>query len=75
MVTKVTTAKKSTQRRTKAFAAAVLGKPSGQILERVKQAGLEHFGIVGVDCAKDRSKWMLADFYERVLIPPASVTS
>lgn len=73
MVTKVKTGKKSTKRRTKAFAAAVMGKPSGQILERVKQATPEHFGIVSVDCAKDRSKWMLADFYGRVLIPPTPV--
>ena len=63
MITKVKTGKKSTKRRTKAFAAAVMGKPSGQILERVKQATPEHFGIVSVDCAKERSKWMLADFY------------
>ena len=50
-----------------------MGKPSGQIQERVKQVGPEHFGVVSVDCAKDRSKWMLADFYGRVLIPPTSV--
>lgn len=73
MVTKVNTGKKRTKRRTKAFAAAVMGKPSGQILERVKRAAPEHFGIVSVDCAKDRSKWMLADFYGRVLIPPTTV--
>ena len=73
MVTKVKTGKSRTKRRTKAFAAAVMGKPSGQIQERVKQAGPEHFGVVSVDCAKDRSKWMLADFYGRVLIPPTSV--
>ena len=65
--------KSRTKRRTKAFAAAVMGKPSGQIQERVKQVGPEHFGVVSVDCAKDRSKWMLADFYGRVLIPPTSV--
>ena len=46
MVTKIKTDKKSTKRRTKAFAAAVMGKPSGQILERVKPAAPEHLGIV-----------------------------
>ena len=46
MVTKIKTDKKSTKRRTKAFAAAVMGKPSWQILERVKPAAPEHLGIV-----------------------------
>jgi len=73
IVTKATTGKKSTKRRTKAFAAAVMGRPAGQIQERVKLAGPEHFGIVSVDCAKDRSKWMLADFYGRILVPPTVV--
>src|SRR5487761_1574618 len=36
-------------------------------------AGPEHFGIVAVDCAKARSKWMLCDFYGRVLIEPTTV--
>ena len=72
-VTKPTSGKKSTKRRSKAFAAAVMGRPAGQIQERVKVAGPEHFGIVSVDCAKDRSKWMLADFYGRVLVPPTTV--
>jgi hypothetical protein len=30
---------------------------------RVQQVGPEHFGIVCVDCAKARSKFLLADFY------------
>src|SRR5437870_2558308 len=33
----------------------------------------EHFGIVSVDCAKSRSKWMLCDFYGNVVIPPTVV--
>jgi transposase len=36
----------------------------------VQQVGPEHFGIVSVDPAKARSKWMLCDFYGKVLIPP-----
>jgi len=40
---------------------------------RVQKVGPEHFGIVCVDCAKARSKWMLADYYGKVLVPPAVV--
>jgi transposase len=36
-------------------------------------ASPEHFGIVAVDSAKARSKWMLADFYGRVLVSPLEV--
>jgi hypothetical protein len=31
-----------------------IGKPTGQIQERVQAVGPEHFGIVPVDCAKRR---------------------
>jgi transposase len=37
---------------------------------RVQQVGPEHFGIVCFDCHKARSKFLLADFYGRVLLPP-----
>jgi transposase len=40
---------------------------------RVQAVGPEHFGILCVDCAKARSKIMLADFYGRVLIPPTVI--
>ncbi|HEX4562100.1 MAG TPA: transposase [Gemmatimonadales bacterium] len=50
-----------------------LGTPHGVISPRVRAVGPEHFGIVAVDCAKARSKWMLTDFYGRVLIGPTSV--
>jgi transposase len=50
-----------------------LGKPRGVLHPRVQQVGPEHFGIVCVDCAKARSKFLLADFYGRVLIPPTTV--
>lgn len=73
MVTRAKTGKKSTKRRSKAFAAAILGKPSGVIQPRVQAVGPERFGIVSVDCAKDRSKWMVCDFYGKVLIPPTPV--
>ena len=41
-----------------------IGKPNGQVQDRVQAVGPEHFGVVAVDCAKRRSKWML-------LLPPA----
>jgi transposase len=50
-----------------------VGKPHGQIQDRVKLVGPEHFGVVAVDCAKRRSKWMLVDFYGKVIIEPTTV--
>jgi transposase len=50
-----------------------LQKPRGSIRQRVQQATPEHFGIVAVDCGKVRSKWLLADFYGKVLVPPTPV--
>ncbi len=50
-----------------------VSKPRGVLHPRVQQVGPEHFGIVCVDCAKARSKFLLADFYGRVLIPPTTV--
>ena len=60
-------------RRSKNFNIAVLGKPAGVIQPRVQQVGPERFGIVAVDCAKVRSKWMLADFFGNVLVEPVEV--
>lgn len=48
-------------------------KPRGVLQPRVQRVGPEHFGIVSVDCAKARSKWMLTDFYGTVLIPPTEL--
>jgi transposase len=50
-----------------------VGKPTGQIQERVQAVGPEHFGVVAVDCAKRRSKWMLCNFYGKVILEPTSV--
>ena len=50
-----------------------VGKPTGQIQERVQAVGPEHFGVVAVDCAKRRSKWMLCNFYGKVLVEPTCV--
>src|SRR4051812_1775202 len=48
-------------------------KPNGSVHPRVQKVGPEHFGVVAVDCAKARSKWMLADFYGNVLVQPTEV--
>jgi transposase len=40
---------------------------------RVQKVGPERFGIVAVDPAKARSKWMVCDFWGNVLAPPAWV--
>jgi len=53
--------------------APTLSKPRGVFHPRVQKVGPEHFGIVCFDCAKARSKFLLADFYGRVLIPPTTV--
>lgn len=50
-----------------------LPKPSGVIDHRVQAVGPECFGVVSVDCAKLRSRWMLSDFYGKVLLPPATL--
>src|SRR2546425_11706855 len=52
----------------------VIQSPAGTFHPRVQKVGPEHFGIVAVDCAKARSKWLLADFYGHILIPPTIVT-
>lgn len=48
-------------------------KPHGGFHPRVQKVGPEHFGVVCVDCAKHRSKFMVADFYGKLLVPPTIV--
>ena len=48
-------------------------KPQGVIHPRVRAIGPEHFAFICVDCAKRRSKIMVADFYGRVLMEPTVV--
>lgn len=62
-----------TRKRGRSRRPEVLQKPRGVVHPRVQKAGPEHFGVVAVDCAKARSKWMLSDFYGNVLLPPAVV--
>jgi transposase len=49
---------------------SLVHKPNGVIHPRVQVVGPEHFAIIAVDCAKARSKWMMTDFYGKVLVPP-----
>ena len=60
-------------RRSKAPKTLVLQKPNGQLVRRVQQVGPEHFGILAFDCAKARSRYLLADFYGRVLLEPTTL--
>jgi transposase len=63
------TRRRSSRRRTPVS----VGKPRGVLHPRVQQVGPEHFGIVCFDCHKASSKFLLADFYGRHLIPPTVV--
>jgi|SRR5262245_3107009 len=51
----------------------LIHKPHGQLSQRVQAAGPEHFGVLCFDCAKARSKFMLANFYGTVLLAPQTV--
>lgn len=69
----VTKAKSTRKGKKKSFNRRYIGKPNGVIQERVEKAGPARFGVVSVDCAKRRSKWMLCDFFGRVIIEPTEV--
>jgi transposase len=62
-----------TRRRPRARRHDAVQKPRGTFHPRVQKVGPEHFGVVSVDCAKARSKWMLADFFGKILVPPTVV--
>src|SRR5438552_3616636 len=51
----------------------LIQKPTGTVTPRVQRVGPERFGVLCFDCAKARSKWMLANFYGTVLLPPETV--
>jgi transposase len=48
-------------------------KPHGAFHPRVQAVGPDHFGVVCIDCAKHRSKLMVADFYGKILLPPTVI--
>src|SRR5438067_10277580 len=62
-----------TRRRPRSRRPDTVQKPRGTFHPRVQKVGPEHCGIVAVDCAKARSKWMLADFFGTLLIAPTIV--
>jgi transposase len=64
---------RKSRRSSRRQAPVALGKPGGVLHPRVQQVGPEHFGIVCFDCHKVSSKFLLADFYGRCLIPPTVV--
>ena len=45
-------------------------KPAGSLSPRVQKVGPECFGMVCVDPHKGSSKWMMTDYYARILVPP-----
>jgi transposase len=51
----------------------LIQKPNGQLTPRVQAVGPERFGVLCFDCGKARSKFMFANFYGSVLIPPREV--
>ena len=63
----------TTRRSTRRQPPGSIGKPRGIVHPRVQAVGPDHFGIVCFDCAKARSKFLVADFYGRVLVPPTVV--
>src|SRR5580658_3937104 len=52
---------------------SVIQKPRGTFHPRVQKVGPEHFGIVSIDCAKERSKFLVTDFYGNVLVAPTLI--
>jgi transposase len=64
---------RKSRRSSRRQAPVALGKPAGVLHPRVQQVGPDHFGIVCFDCHKASSKFLLADFYGRCLVPPTVV--
>jgi transposase len=62
------------RRSSKTSKAGFVQKPQGRFTERVQAVGPDHFGIVCVDCAKTRSRYLLADFYGKYLLEPTTLT-
>jgi transposase len=52
----------------------LLQKANGQLTPRVQKVGPEHFGIVAVDPAKARSRYLFVDFYGNPLLYPTTVS-
>lgn len=48
-------------------------KARGSLAARVKQAGPNKFALVCIDPAKQRSEWMMADYFGNLLIEPRTL--
>jgi transposase len=66
-------AKKRKGRRSSKAQPPFLHKPKGFFQDRVERAGPAHFGLACFDCHKEYTKWMFADFYGNILIPPQTL--
>ena len=66
-------AAKSKSKRARKSRSHSVHKPRGVIHPRVQAVGPQHFAFICVDCAKSRSKMMVADFYGRVLMEPTII--
>jgi transposase len=62
-----------TRRSAKTRKTFLLQKPAGILTPLVQAVGPEHFGVVAIDCAKARSRYLFADFYGRTLVVPTSL--
>jgi hypothetical protein len=47
--------------------------PATLLGNHVEAVGPARFGVVAIDCAKASSRWRLAGFYGRILIPPTTL--
>jgi transposase len=65
--------RKSKSKRPRKSRSHSVHKPRGVVHPRVQAVGPDHFAFLCVDCAKARSKMMLADFYGRVLVEPVTI--
>ena len=63
-------ASKQRTRTKKSQSRSTLQKPNGTIGPRVAKVGGDRFAIVRVDPAKQRSERMMADYFDKVLVPP-----
>ena len=52
----------------------LIQRPNGDLSPRVQSVGPDHFGILAIDCAKARSRYLLANFYGRILLEPTTLT-
>lgn len=73
MATATQTRNRKSNQSTKAAQSRYIGKPTGVIQARIREAGPQHFAVISVDCAKVRSVWMICDYYGKVLVEPTTV--